>query len=176
MKTATTSIGASGGVSLKLVQDLRHDFYADLEVLGRLPPDEQRIAQPGDPAQPIAVDMNAAFRAAPLTLRWSVGVGALGDAEHVPLRGALAALFPWEHTERYGFWGVEVSADGARRSPFIASLDIVPNLVPAGIPLRFGVAIPVTIAARDEEPSYGFFLRIFYESERELAFGRGAPK
>ena len=167
---AETAVGASGGASFKLLQDFEHEFHVDAEVLARVPWDELPLVQPGDPALPLALDLRAGWRRDPITLRWSVGVGAFGDAEHLPIRGSLAALAPFEASGRFGFWGLELDADGARGAPFVAALNVVPNFAPAGLPLRLGLALPWAIGERDDRPSVGLFLRVFYESAREIEF------
>jgi hypothetical protein len=169
----STDAGVSVGAALKVFQDFERQFFLHAECLARLPWDESPIIQPGDPALPFAVDLRAALRRGALTLRWGVGFGAFGDAEHVPLRASVAAMAPFEASGRLGFWGIELDADGARTAPFVAALNVVPNLVPAGIPFRLGLAIPWAIAERDERPSLGIFVRIFYESAREVAFAEG---
>jgi hypothetical protein len=169
---STREAGLAMGAALKLLQDVERQFFLQAEVLARLPWDESAIIQPGDPALPFAVDLRAGIRRGPITLRWGVGVGAFGDAEHAPLRGSIAAMTPFESTGRVGFWGVEVDADGARTAPVVAALNLVPNLVPTGIPFRIGLALPWAIAERETRPSRGLFLRIFYESSREIEFAR----
>ncbi len=169
---ASTQLGANAGVSFKLLQDFAHDLHVDVEALGRAPWDTQGSAQPGDPAQPLALDLRAAARPGVVTLRASLGFGAFGTGVRNPLRASLAALLPFEPSGRIGFWGFEVDADGGRRAPLIASFEIVPNLTPAGLPLRLGVALPVGIGDDPTRPSFGLMLRLFYESEREIAFAR----
>ena len=166
--------GATAGTSWKWLQDFQHDLYADAELTARAPWGASGLVQPGDPELPVALDARAALRRGALTLRASLGVGILGPAEHLPLRGSAAALLPFEPSGRFGFWGIEIDADGARDTPFIAALDVVPNFEPAGLPLRIGLALPWAVGARDDRPSVGFFLRVFYESARELEFA--APR
>jgi hypothetical protein len=110
------------------------------------------------------------MRRGPLALRWSGGVGAGGDAYHVPLRGSAAVLAPFEGSGRFGFWGVEVDADGARSKPVVVALDVVPNFAPAGLPFRMGLVLPWVVGEVGDRPSVGLFFRVFYESEREIAF------
>jgi hypothetical protein len=165
--------GVSGGAALKLVQDFERAFFLDAEVVGRLPWSEESIVQPGDPELPFAVDLRAAMRRGPLTVRWGLGVGAFGEPAHAPLRASLALLAPFEGSGRFGFWGVEFDADGARPAPFVAAVNIVPNIVPAGVPLRVGLALPWSIGERDDRPSLGVFVRVFYEAAREIEFARG---
>jgi hypothetical protein len=172
---SSTSVGLSGGVSWKLLQDFAHDLHLDAEVLFRLPPDAPALIQPGDPAQALAIDVRAGLREGPLTLRASAGAGALGTSVHAPLRGSLSALLPFEASGRVGFWGFELDVDGARPAPAIVAFELVPNLEPLGLPFKLGCALPLTIDEAAERPSYGLMVRLFYESERELDFGaRGA--
>ena len=165
-----TAAGISGGASWKLVQDFERQLHVQAEVLARLPWEASPIVQPGDPARPLAFDVRAAFRRGVLTLRGSAGVGVFGQAEHVPLRASFAALLPFEGSGRFGFWGIELDGDGARTAPVVAALDVVPNFAPAGLPFRIGLAVPWAVGERGDRPSTGLFLRIFYESAREIEF------
>jgi hypothetical protein len=168
-----TAVGASGGVSWKLVRDPAHDFHVQAEVVARLPWDESAIVQPGDPALPLAFDLRAGYRVAGITFRASGGYGGFGDAEHVPVRASIAALTTFEPTGRFGFWGVELDGDGARTAPVVAAINIVPSVGPAGLPFRVGLALPWAVGERDDRPSLGIFVRIFYESSRERDFTEG---
>lgn len=163
--------GVSYGVSWKLLHDFAHDFHLQIELLGRVPFSDTEIVQPGDPDQPLALDLRAAWRAGPLTFRPGIGWGAFGDVDHVGARASLGVLAPFEGAGRFGFWGIEMDADGARRSPVVAAFEVVPNLEPLGIPLRLGFALPVSVGAPEDVPSVGFFFRVFYESAREIEFG-----
>lgn len=166
--------GISGGLSWKLLQDFERDLHLQAEVLSRAPWDESIVAQPGDPAAPFAFDVRGAVRRGPWSFRPSLGVGAFGSSGRAGLRASLAVLLPFEDSGRFGFWGVEVDADGGRSTPVLAALDLVPNLTPAGLPLRIGLALPVTVGAGAQEPSVGIYLRLFYESDREIAFAAHA--
>jgi hypothetical protein len=171
---SSTGAGVNWGLSLKVLQDFQRQVYVDAELLGRAPMSrEAAVAQVGDPAQPLAWDVHAGVRLGLLTLRGSVGVGAGGAPAGLPLRGAAALLFPIDPSGRFGFWGLEVDADGARRAPAAIALEVVPNFIPAGIPVRVGIALPWVPGAADTAPSFGICLRIFYESAREIAFARG---
>jgi hypothetical protein len=170
--TKQTGFGVGAGAAFKLVQDFERQIFLHLELVGRLPWDESTIIAPGDPQQPFAVDLRAAIRRGAITVRGGAGYGAFGDAEHVPLRGSLAVLTPFDASGRFGFFGVELDADGARRAPFVVALNIEPNLVPIDIPLRLGLGVPLVIDERDDRPSLGIFLRVFYESAREIEFAR----
>jgi hypothetical protein len=165
--------GASGGISLKVLQDFERQLYVDVELLGRVPATEETpVVQVGDPAQPLAGDVHAGLRLGPITLRGSVGVGAGGASAGLPLRGGAALLLPIDPSGRFGFCGLEVDVDGARPAPAVIALNVVPNFVPAGIPVRVGVALPWIPGEQDTRPSFGIYLRVFYESAREIEFAR----
>jgi hypothetical protein len=166
--------GASGGISLKVLQDFERQLYVDVEVLGRVPATEETpVVQVGDPAQPFTGDVHAGVRLGPLTLRGSVGVGVGGASAGLPLRGGAALLLPIDPSGRFGFCGLEVDVDGARPAPAVIALNVVPNFVPAGIPVRVGLALPWVPGEQDTRPSFGIYLRVFYESAREIEFARG---
>jgi hypothetical protein len=82
-------------------------------------------------------------------------------------------LVPIDPSGRFGFCGLEVDVDGARPAPAVIALNVVPNFVPAGIPVRVGLALPWVPGEQDTRPSFGIYLRVFYESAREIEFARG---
>jgi hypothetical protein len=170
---SSVGAGLSGGLSVKALQDFERQVYVDVELVGRLPtPGDTPVVQVGDPAQPLAGDVHAGLRIGLLTLRGSAGVGAGGAPTGLPLRGGAAVLLPIDPSGRFGFWGLEIDADGARPAPAAIALNVVPNFVPAGIPVRVGLALPWIPGEQDTRPSLGIYLRIFYESAREIAFAR----
>ena len=167
----THSGGVSAGVSWKLIQDFEHNFHLQLEALGRVPSDVSTTLDPGESPLPFSFSLQSGLQEGPWTLRNSLGVSVGGEGAHLPLRGSVAILRGFEPTSRYGFWGIEVEADGARTSPVVVALD----LVPAGLPFALGFVLPYSVAADARVPSYGFFVRLFVESAREAAYARGEP-
>jgi hypothetical protein len=165
--TPSNSGGVGGGVSWKLLQDFEHDVHVQAEASGVYPAETSRTVQPGESPLPFTFDLRSGFRRDFLTLRSSVGLAAGGTSAHVPLRGSGAVLMDLESSGRFGFWGVEVEADGARPNPVVVALDLVPNLTPAGLPFALGFVLPYSVGADGHAPSYGFFLRLFIESGRE---------
>ncbi len=169
------SAGVSAGLSWKLLQDFAHDFHLQLEALGRIPADVSSEVDPGESPLPFSLSLQSGVQRGAWTLRDSFGVSAGGVGAHVPIRGSMAILTGFESTGRFGFWGVEVEADGARTNPVVVALDLVPDLVPAGLPFALGFVLPYSVAADARVPSYGFFVRLFIESAREAAYARGEP-
>lgn len=168
---ATFALG--GGVSWKLYQDFEHDFHTQLEIVSRLPRNATRIAEAGEPGQPVAADLRSGVRVGLLTLRGGLGVG-IGDtaARSPPLRMSIAALTGFTETARYGFLGLELDADGARRAPFIVAPNVVADCTSVGLPFRVAFGVPLSLGARETEPSLGIYLRLFFVTERELEYGR----
>jgi hypothetical protein len=170
---ARDSWGVAGSVSWKIVQDFDHDFYLQAEADARAPTDFSTVVQPGETPQPFALDLRSGVRRGPLTIRNSLGVSAGGGAAaHAPVHGSVALLTGFGGTERFGFWGVEADADGARQSPVLVALDIVPDLAPIGLPFSLGFILPYSVAADGRAPSYGFYVRLFIESAREAAYAK----
>jgi len=167
--------GASMGGALGLFHDFAHDLHLQLEVVGRVPATEDTGAI-GDPVLPLAVDLRGGARFGRLTVRPGIGVEAGGHAEYAPFRASVALLTPVADDARFGFVGVEVDVDAARRSPLILALNMVSDLTPLGLPFRFGVAIPWLVAADATRPSLGLYVRLFYVSERESEYGRAGAR
>jgi hypothetical protein len=164
-------VGVTAGASWKLLHDFRHDLHLQAEVGFRYPSDLANAVEPGESPLPLVADLRAAWRRGLWTLRASLGAGAGAAAVHAPLRSSVGIFAPLGPSERFGFWGIEMDADAARRTPGVLALNLVPNLEPLGLPFRLGLALPWSIGARDTEPSVGIFVRIFIESGREIAYG-----
>jgi hypothetical protein len=175
--SASNGVGMAGGLSWKLVQDFTHDVHVQAEVNGAYSSiDSPNFVQPSESPSPFWFDLKSGFRTGFLTLRNSLGFSAGGMNAHLPVRGSAALLTDIDRSGRYGFWGVEMEADGARTSPVTVALDLVPNLAPSGLPFALGFVLPFVVGADARTPSYGFFVRLFYESEREQAYTRQAHK
>jgi hypothetical protein len=173
-----SGLGASGAASWKILQDFRDDFHLQAELGARLPWDELtasalavQAVSPGEPALPLTLDLRSALRAGWLVVRGGVGVEAGGTSAHAPARASVALLSGFGLSDRFGFWGFELDADGARSTPALLAFDLVPNLSPLGIPFRLALAIPWAPGAPATQPSLGIFIRLFVESARESDYG-----
>jgi hypothetical protein len=171
----TNSGGIGGGLSWKILQDFDHDFHMQVEVSGVTSTEAPGDAQPGEPSLPFSFDLRSGLRRGPITLRTSLGVSAGAESAHLPVRGSAVVLTDFEPSGTFGFWGVEIQADGARPNPFVVALDLVPNFMPAGLPFALGFVLPYSVGANGHTPSYGFLVRLFVESAREREFAR-APE
>ena len=159
------------GASWKLLQDFARDEYIQVEALAHTL-ESTDVTEPGESPLPFAFDLHAAKRFGWLTVRGRAGVSVGGPAAYVPLRGGIALMTGFARSLRYGFWGIELEADGARSAPFVLALDLIPNLAALGLPFRIGLAIPWNIGADGTKPALGLYVRLFFESSREVEFGR----
>ncbi|MFI5300661.1 MAG: hypothetical protein ACHREM_21475 [Polyangiales bacterium] len=164
--------GVNVGLSWKLMRDFERDVYLQAEVSGRYPFDANALVEPGEPALPFAFDLRGGVRVSAFTLRSSIGGTAGGAADHAPVRGSLGLFTPFGD-DRFGFFGVELDVDAARHAPAVIALNLVPSLIPAGLPLKIGFAIPWALGSADTAPSLGVFVRLWIESAREVEFGEG---
>lgn len=162
--------GVSAAASWKVLQDFKRDFHLQLETAARVPWSTTAIVTPGDSALPLVFDLRSGLRCGFLTVRSSVGVAAGGTPEHVPLRAGLALLTGFGASERAGFWGFELDIDGSRPTPAVAALNVSPNLAGLGLPVRLGLGIPYAIGVASDRPAFGIFVRLLFESEREVAY------
>jgi hypothetical protein len=169
LATPGVLVGGTAGVSWKLLRDFRRDVYLQVEAVAHTL-DRNDIVDPGESASPLAFDVRIGKRAGPVTLRGSAGVGV--GASHLGARGSVAVLTGFGPSTRFGFWGLELDADTSRPSPFVAALDIEPNLAALGLPFRVALAIPWNINTDATQPSLGVFVRLFFESPREIEYGR----
>lgn len=165
-------LGGSAALSWKLFQDFEHDIYVQGETSARLPFDTTTITDPGESALPLTFDLRSAVRRGRWTFRGSFGAAAGGSSAYLPLRGGLAVLTGFASSERYGFWGVEADVDSTRRDSTVLALNLMPHLGPAGLPFRFGLAIPWVVGAARDRPLTGIFFRILFESAREYEYGK----
>jgi hypothetical protein len=169
----TNHVGVTAGLSWKLLHDFRRDFHLQAEIWGRYP-FELETNDPGEQALPFALNLASALQMGRWTLRSTMGVSAGGKAAHVPLQGGAVLLTGLGGSQGDGFCGLEIVADGAKLAPLTLAFDLVPDLTRAGLPFRVGVVGSYAFGAPQTVPSWGVFLRIFVESERENDFAHRA--
>lgn len=169
LATPGVPVGGAVGVSWKLLRDFDRDVYAQVEAVAHTL-DRNGVIEPGESPSPLALDVRLGKRFGWLTLRGSVGVAMGGSS--LGARASLALLTGFGKTTRFGFWGVELDADTSRERTFVAALDVEPNLAALHLPFRLGLAIPWNIGADGSQPSLGLFVRLFFESAREIEYAR----
>ena len=160
--------GFSGALAVGLLHRFENDLHMQLELLGRTAePDEVHTYDPAGTQLPVAGDLVTAARFARWTVRATAGVEVGGSYAHAPLHTDVALLTGVLRDARFGFFGLEARADWARVAPLVLAPEVIADGTSFGLPLRLGLALPVNVGRRAEEPSYGFFLRLIVMSSRE---------
>ena len=145
--------------------DFRREIHVQIEMAGRLVGTEAAYAtQPGDPALPFHAGVRTGFRFGAVTLRPGFGAG-VGPYAHAPLWFGAGLLYGLGTGGRFGFVGVELDADAARRTPFIVAPNLMAGTIALGLPFRIGIAVPWIVGASDTQPSLGLYLRILVRTE-----------
>jgi hypothetical protein len=168
------SAGGARAVSLRpaasvlLLHDQANDFHLMAEASGRFEEDGALPSEPGELGLPAMFGLRAGLRQGFVTLRAGAGLGlGSGSARRVPLRGGLAVLLGLGPGGRFGFAGVEIDGDRARRTPLVLAPQFVVDAKALGLPALVGFALPLRIDPEGQEPRLGFLLRVMLEIERE---------
>jgi hypothetical protein len=172
-RSGRSEFGVSGAIALGVLHDLRQDVHAQVELLGRTAESvDSTILSPEETVLPYALDFVGAARRGRWTLRATIGVEAGGHFEYAPVHTDAALLTPFLSDDRFGFFGVEVRADWARKTPLVIAPDFVAFTTPLGLPFSVSLALPVNIGAGATTASFGFFARLMWMADREAAHGR----
>lgn len=163
---ASKSFVGDAALAVSLVRDYARELHVQLELAGRVPRAGD-TAEPGESALPAALDLRAAHRHGPITLRASVGAEAFGSVAHAPIRAGAAVLAGVTRDARHGFFGVELDVDAARPGVVAIAPEIVADGTSIGLPFVLGVAVPIVPAAGGDPARTGFMARLIWVSERE---------
>jgi hypothetical protein len=175
--TFDRELGIGGALAVTLLHDFAHDLHLQAEIAGRTPGlagrDAALSSELNEAALPYDVSLRAAMRVGRFTLRPSIGAEAGGTSAHVPLRASLAVLTGLDDATRFGFFGLEIDSDFARRAPLVLAPNLVADLTSLELPFRLGLALPLFVGRDRELPFAGVYLRLLFVSEREAAYGAG---
>jgi hypothetical protein len=165
--------GISGGVAVGLLHDWAHDAHLQFEFAARRNSlDDARAVELGETVLPYEPQLLGAWRLARFTFRGSIGAElGPGTVAHAPLDFEASVLTGFDRDARIGFVGLEGDVDLARIAPLMFAPDLVASLVPLDLPLQVGVAVPWFVGSPTRRANVGVLLRLFYLSEREVAFG-----
>jgi hypothetical protein len=153
--------GLSAATSFALLHDFVRDIHLQAEVGLRIAGAEPvNISVPGDFSLPFTFGLRSAFRRGAWSLRPAAGIEAGGSPAHAPLWGGVGLLYALGEGGRYGFAGVELDADLARRVPLVVAPNLMADTSTLHLPFRVGVAVPWVIGASDTQPSIGVYLRV----------------
>ncbi len=157
------------GISYVLLHDLAYDFHLQLEgkvrVLGDTPETVAGV-DPGEPLMRTAFGLRVGWRTGAWTLRAGMGAQAFGDSAHaLPVWATLAGLVGLGPGGRFGFAGVDVASDWARRAPITVAPTVVAYVGPRfAAPLRFGLAFPWSPGGGGLPSSFAALLRVMYDA------------
>jgi hypothetical protein len=165
--------GISGGLAFGLIHDWAHDAHLQLEMNARhYSIEDPRAVELGETTLPYEPQLLGAWRLAQLTFRGSVGVEfGPGTVAHAPIDLEASMLTGLDRDARLGFFGLEGEVDFARIAPVMLAPDLVANLASFDLPFEVGVAVPWFVGSPTRRANIGVLLRLFYMSEREVAFG-----
>jgi hypothetical protein len=164
------AVSARASAAVILLHDLQRDLHVMAEASARLLEAEgpEGELEPGEGALPFSLGLRAGVRTGPVTLRGFLGAGlGAGSAHLVPVRAQAAVLRELGDGGRWGFFGLELDGDWARRSPALIAPNLVLDGTPLGVPLKLGLALPWSPMARDGEPAWGVMVRLIFEVDRD---------
>ncbi len=158
--------GCNAAVSYALFHDFARDIHLQAEAGVRIFGSEPvNISVPGDLSLPFTLGIRTAFRRGSWSLRPAVGIEAGRSPAHAPVWTGAGLLYGLGEGGRYGFAGVEVDVDVARRAPVIVAPNFMADTIASHLPFRVGVALPWVISAPDTQPSIGVYLRVIMRTE-----------
>jgi len=123
------------------------------------------LADPTEIAQPLWAGVREAMKLGPVDLRAAAFGEAGGTAVHAPVKASGAALYTILGASARGAFGAELLADWSRASPFVVAPEGQFLLRVFGHPVRFGLAVPVTIRAKGGDGAYGLAFRFVLEPD-----------
>jgi hypothetical protein len=165
--------GLSTGLALGLLHDFAHDAHLQLEFNARhYSVEDSRSIDLGETVLPYEPQLLGAWRIDRVTFRGSVGVEfGPGTVAHAPIDIESSIFTGFDRDARLGFVGLESDVDLARVAPLMIGPDVVASLTTFDLPLQIGVAVPWFVGSPTQRANIGVLLRLFYLSEREVAFG-----
>lgn len=165
--TGAVLVSPRGALSYVLARDFEHNLFLQGELGGRYNGTDTRLllVDPTEVALPYWAALRGAAKLGPLDMRSAVAGEAGGTAVHAPLRTSVAALYTILGETTRGALGTELWADWARRAPFVVAPQAEYLMRVFGKPVRFEVAVPITVGAKGDDASYGLAFRLVLEPD-----------
>lgn len=158
--------GLSAAGSYALLHDFARDIHVQAEAGVRfLGAEPVNVSVPGDFTLPFTLGLRGAVRRGPWSLRPAAGAGVGGSPARAAVWAGAGLLYGLGDGGRYGFVGMEVDADAARRAPFVVAPNIMADTVAMHLPFRIGIALPLVVGSSDTQPSIGLYLRLMMRTE-----------
>jgi len=156
-----------GTVSYVAARDFDRQMFLQLEANARRSfGDAPAQTDPTEIALPYSAGIRGAAGLGPVVMRFGALAAAGGSYAHAPVHGSYAAILTLPSPEAMRFYvGGELLADWARRAPFVAIPELLLLTRVFEKPIRFGLGLPATLGARDEERALGLAFRLVLEPE-----------
>ena len=156
-----------GALSYVVARDFERNLFLQAELGGRYNGSDTALAlvDPTEFALPYWAALRGAAKLGPLDMRSAVIGEAGGTAVHAPVRMSAAALYTIIGGATRGAFGAELWADWARQAPFVVAPQAQYLMRVFGKPMRFEVAVPITVGAKGDDASYGLAFRVVLEPD-----------
>jgi hypothetical protein len=152
-----------GALSYVVLRDFESRIFLQAEIGARYDDGlSLALADPTEFTQPVWAGVREAMKLGPLDLRTAVLGEAGGTAAHAPVHASAAALYTIIGATSRGAIGAEFLADWSRVAPFVVAPEVQFLMRVAGKPVRFELAVPFTLAAKDASV-YGLAFRFVLE-------------
>jgi hypothetical protein len=152
-----------GSLSYVLLRDFESRVFLQAEIGARYDDGlSLALADPTEYAQPVWAGLREAMKLGPLDLRAGAFAETGGNAVHAPVRASGAALYTIVGATTRGAIGAELLADWSRAAPFVLAPEVQFLTRIGGKPVRFEVAVPFTLGAK-ENSAYGLAFRFVLE-------------
>lgn len=157
-------IDARGALSYVFLRDFERRIFLQAEVAGRYGGTAAlALIDPTESVLPYSFGLRTATNLGPIDFRFNALGEAGGSSAHAPVKGSAAALYTMIGEHVRGALGAELVADWARSSPFLAAPEGQFLVRVFGKPVRFEVAVPITVGAKGNDASYGVAFRFVIE-------------
>lgn len=154
-----------GALSYVLLRDFEDQIFLQAEAGARYDDGlSLALADPTEFAQPLWAGLREAMKLGPFDLRAGWFGEAGRTAAHAPVKASAAALYTVVGTSSRGALGAEILADWSRAAPYVLAPEVEFLTRVAGAPVRFELAVPLTLDAK-ESSAYGLAFRFVLEPD-----------
>jgi hypothetical protein len=155
-----------GALSYVLLRDFEDQVFVQAEIGAHYESGlSLALVDPTDFAQPYWAGLREGMKFGPVDCRAAAFAQGGGTTAHAPIRGSGAALYSIIGTEVRAALGAEFIADWSNPSPFVAAPEAQILAPVLGRPVRFEIAVPLTVGASEADRGYGISVRIVLEPE-----------
>ena len=156
-----------GALSYVVARDFERHLFLQAEIGGRYNGTDGALLllDPTEYSLPYWASLRGAAKLGPADARAAFSGQAGASAAHAPLRASAAVLYTILGETTRGAFGTELLADWGRKAPFVVAPQVQYLARVFGKPMRFEVAVPITVGARGADASYGVAFRFVLEPD-----------